>query len=152
MAIVTLLNVLGQVGSHVLDNLSADALLFFLRGNQLLIEGILFLSDGVDAVEVVHVADGAWTAPGHLEVEFALPHDGRLLRVHQMSVGRGILLSRVKPAMITRAVNINMRRFMIAVAVGAAPASTSVRLRRRWIVLEVRRSNRLFLMLIIAPR
>ena len=80
LAVVALLNVFSQVGTHVLDDLTCDALLLLLRGNQLLVKGILFFANGVDAVKVVHVADGAGAAPRHLKVELALPHGRRVHR------------------------------------------------------------------------
>ena len=73
-AVVALLNVLGEISSHILDDLTGDALLLFLRSDQLFVEGILFLSDGVYAVEVVHFTDGARTAPRHFKIEVALLH------------------------------------------------------------------------------
>lgn len=143
MAVVALLNVFSQVGTHVLDDLSCDALLLLLRGNQLLVKGILFFANGVDAVKVVHVADGAGAAPRHLKVEVALPH-GR-------GVHRRDLLSHV-PAVIARAVLIDSRMLHlalpIAAPVGAASTADSATVwLRSLLVVEVGRLGRWVLLI-----
>ena len=143
LAVVALLNVFSQVGTHVLDDLTCDALLLLLRGNQLLVEGILFLANGVDAVKVVHVADGAGAAPGHLKVKVALPH-GR-------GVHRRDLLSHV-PAVIARAVLIDSRMLHlalpIATPVGAASTADAATVwLRSLLVVEVGRLGRWILLI-----
>lgn len=59
LAVIALLDVFRKVSSHILHELAGDLLFLTLRGDELLIESILFFSDCVDAVEVVHVTDGA---------------------------------------------------------------------------------------------
>ena len=114
-----------------------------MRGNQLLVEGILFFANSVDAVKVVHVADGAGTAPRHLKVELA-PSHGR--RLHWRD-----LLPHV-PAVIARAVLVNSRMLHltlpIATPVGATPtADTTAVWLWSLLVVEVGRVDRLVLLI-----
>ena len=74
MTVIALLNVLGEIRAHILHNLLSDGLLIVLRGYKLFIESILLISDCIDSIEVVHVADGAGASPGQLHDNLILMH------------------------------------------------------------------------------
>ena len=84
LAVVSLLDVFGEICAHILHNLARKVLLLFLRSYQLLIKCILFLSDRVDPIEVVHVADGTRATACHLKVEIGLLH-GRIQSYNLLS-------------------------------------------------------------------
>ena len=74
MTVIALLNVLSEIRAHVLHDLLSDGLLIVLRGDELFIESILLISDSIDSIEVVHLADGAGTSPGQLHNNLVLMH------------------------------------------------------------------------------
>ena len=137
LTVIPLLDVFRKVGAHILHNLTREVLLFPLRGNQLLIECILFLSDSIDTVEVVHVADGARAATCHFEVEVGLLHDG----------GVHYLLAHVPPV-VARTIHFDLRLQCFLTAVGAAPTVERLLLLRALIVVEIgSRGGRVLLLL-----
>lgn len=78
LAVIALLDVFCKVRPDALHELTRDLLLLVLRPDELLVEGVLFLANRIDAVEVIHVADRARTAP-RVYVELTLAHRRDLL-------------------------------------------------------------------------